>query len=145
MSGAPPSLRILLVEDNEDLAANTREYLQSRGHVVDCASTSRRALDLASARRHDAVVLDIGLPGLDGTEVCRRLKAMPGRSPAVLMLTARDTAQDKLTSFEAGAGDYLVKPFSLAVLQERLFALVRRGPDRLGDPARDTIPCGIPH
>lgn len=120
-------MRILLIEDNHDLAANIGEYLEQREHVVDYAADGLSGLHLAATNAYEVLVLDVNLPGLDGFTLCHRLRA-DARSPIpVLMLTARDTERDKLTGFGAGADDYLTKPFSLAELEARLKALVRRG------------------
>ena len=119
-------MQVLLIEDNVDLAANIGEFLEARGHVVECARDGRTGLKLATHGRHDAVVLDIGLPGIDGLTLCQELrKSAPGNIP-VIMLTARDTEGDKLSGFDAGADDYVIKPFSLLDLLARLQALVRR-------------------
>ena len=119
-------MNILLIEDNQDLAANVCEYLRGRGHAVDAAADGPAGLGLALSGRRDAIILDILLPGLDGLSVCRRLRQEARRNVPVLMLTARDTLADKLQGFDAGADDYLVKPFSLEELEARLQALVRR-------------------
>lgn len=125
--GARPwPVRVLLVEDNRGLAANIGEYLEEAGWVVDYAEDGPGALRLADSARFDVVVLDLALPRLDALEVCARLRAgRAGRLP-VLMLTARDTLDDKLRGFAAGADDYLTKPFALAELKVRLDALLRR-------------------
>jgi len=120
-------VRILLIEDNADVRANLAEQLERAGHEVDVALDGRSGLLLALAGDHDVLVLDLGLPRLDGLEVCRKLRAAKrGNSPLVLMLTARDTLEDKLEGFAAGADDYLVKPFEGAELLVRLRALARR-------------------
>jgi len=120
-------MRTLLIEDHADLAANIGEYLEQRGHVVDYAGDGLSGLHLAAVNAYDALVLDVNLPGLDGLSLCRKLRA-EARSPVpVLMLTARDTERDTLSGFEAGADDYLTKPFSLPELEARLKALARRG------------------
>ena len=120
-------MRILLIEDHHDLAANIGEYFEQRGHVVDYAGDGLSGLHLAAVNAYDALVLDVSLPGLDGLALCRKLRG-EARSPVpVLMLTARDTERDKLTGFDAGADDYLTKPFSLPELEARLKALTRRG------------------
>ena len=119
-------MRTLLIEDHADLAANIGEYLEQRGHVVDYAGDGLSGLHLAAVNAYDALVLDVNLPGLDGLSLCRKLRA-EARSPVpVLMLTARDTERDTLSGFEAGADDYLTKPFSLPELEARLKALTRR-------------------
>lgn len=116
---------LLIVEDNRDLAANLYDYLEGRGHTVDLAYDGRTGLDFAVRDPYDAVVLDLMLPRLDGTEVCQRLRGL-GNVVPVLMLTARDTLDDKLLGFSVGADDYLIKPFDLPELEARLTALVRR-------------------
>lgn len=118
-------MRILVIEDNPDLVANLCDFLEARGHSVDVAYAAPAGLQLAQGGGHDAVVLDLMLPGMDGLEVCGRLRA-GGRDVPVLMLTARDTLDDKLAGFASGADDYLVKPFALQELEVRLTALVRR-------------------
>lgn len=119
-------MRILLLEDNADVRANLTEQLEQAGHEVDVALDGRSGLLMALAGEHDVLVLDLGLPRLGGLDVCRKLRAERGAGPLVLMLTARDTLEDKLEGFAAGADDYLVKPFEGAELLMRLQALARR-------------------
>ena len=119
-------MRILLIEDSAAMRANLTEQLENAGHEVDVAVDGRSGLLLALAGNHDVLVLDLGLPRMDGLEVCRRLREQRGSGPLVLMLTARDTLEDKLDGFAAGADDYLVKPFEGAELLVRLRALARR-------------------
>lgn len=116
---------ILVIEDNPDLVANLYDYLEPLGYVVDAAYEARSGLRFARDNEYDAIVLDLTLPGMDGLEVCRQLRDA-GRSTPVLMLTARDTLDDKLEGFDSGADDYLVKPFALQELAARLKALVKR-------------------
>jgi DNA-binding response OmpR family regulator len=123
-------LRVLVIEDNADLAAMVGDYLAGRGHRVDFAGDGASGLQLALAQPCDAIVLDRALPRLDGLEVCRQLRERGSATP-VLMLTARDTTQDKVAGFGAGADDYLVKPFELAELEARLLALHRRSSGQL--------------
>ena len=120
------ALHLLLIEDDPDLAANVGEFLSQQGHVVDYAGDGLSGLHLAAVHRYDAIVLDLNLPGLDGIPLCHRLRRDGDSTVPVLMLTARDTERDKLQGFEAGADDYLTKPFSLAELHARLKALARR-------------------
>ncbi len=120
-------MHTLLIEDHADLAANIGEYLEARGHTLDYAADGLTGLHLAVVNRYDAIVLDLNLPGLDGVSLCRRLRQDGGSTVPLLMLTARDTEQDKVGGLDAGADDYLTKPFSLAELLARLRALVRRG------------------
>lgn len=122
-----PSLRILIVEDNIDVAENIGDYLQQQGHEPDFAMDGISGLHLALTRKFDIIVLDIMLPGIDGLTFCRKLKQEANYEIPVLMLTARDTLSDKLEGFESGADDYLVKPFALEELAARIGALARRG------------------
>ena len=116
---------ILLVEDHHDIAEMVCDYLESQGFSVDYAPDGVTGLRLATDNTYDALVLDLMLPGMDGLDVCRRLRAARVDTP-LLMLTARDTLADKLSGFECGADDYLVKPFDLEELAARLTALLRR-------------------
>lgn len=127
--------RVLLIEDNRDLAATLWDYLEAHGYAVDHAADGARGLRLALTGEHDVIVLDLGLPKLDGLEVCRQLRAA-GRQLPVLMLTGRDTLDDKLEGFETGADDYLVKPFEVKELLVRLQAIFRRGNPRGGSVLR---------
>ena len=117
---------VLLVEDNRSLSEMVGEYLESRGFGVDYAGDGVDGLRLASENSYDVVVLDLMLPRLDGIEVCRRLREESKKSTPVLMLTARDTLADKVTGLDAGADDYLVKPFAIQELEARVRALIRR-------------------
>ncbi|MDB5969738.1 MAG: two-component system regulatory protein [Hydrocarboniphaga sp.] len=119
-------MRILIIEDNADLAANIGEFLEGRGEIVDYAGDGISGLHLAVINSYDAIVLDLSLPGLDGLELCRRLRAEESRYVPILMLTSRDTERDKLLGFDMGADDYLTKPFSLPELLARLRAMARR-------------------
>jgi two-component system OmpR family response regulator len=121
------SVRVLVVEDDVRMAAAIRRGLRFEGLVVDIAVDGEEALRKVGARGYDAIVLDVMLPGLDGFETCRRLRAHGDWVP-VLMLTARDAVEDRVRGLDGGADDYLTKPFSLAELTARLRALVRRGP-----------------
>jgi two-component system, OmpR family, response regulator len=119
-------MRILVVEDELKMASLLRRGLIEEGHAVDIARTGDDALWMAQAAEYDALVLDLMLPTIDGLEVCRRLRARGVWSP-VLMLTARDGVEDRVAGLDAGADDYLPKPFSFAELLARLRALMRRG------------------
>ena len=119
-------MRVLIVEDNPDIIANLYAFLEPQGYTLDCAEDGIAGLARARGGSYDAIVLDLMLPGLDGLELCRRLRNDFGKSTPVLMLTARDTIQDKLAGFGCGADDYLIKPFSLSELDARLRSLVRR-------------------
>ncbi len=126
-------MRILVIEDNSDIAANLGDYLEDRDHVVDFAADGITGLHLAVVNDFDAIVLDLNLPGMDGLEVCRKLRNDARKTTPILMLTARDALEQKLTGFDAGADDYLVKPFALQEVEARLTVLARRG---RGSPAR---------
>jgi len=119
-------VRVLVVEDEVKMAGLLKRGLEEEGYAVDMSGTGQDALWLASENPYDAVVLDVMLPDFDGFEVCRRLRAA-GRWSPVLMLTARDAVPDRVSGLDAGADDYLTKPFSFAELLARLRALVRRG------------------
>lgn len=120
-------MRILIIEDNPDIAANLGDFLEDRGHMVDYAADGISGLRLAVDHEFDAIVLDLSLPGLDGLEVCERLRNDAKKETPVLMLTARDQLEDKLEGFNRGADDYLVKPFELQEVEVRLHVLTRRG------------------
>jgi len=119
-------MRILVIEDNHDLAANLCEYLEERGHLVDAAEDGLSGLNQAVHNTYDAIVLDVILPGMNGITVCRMLREEAGKETPVLMLTARDSVEDRVTGLEAGADDYVIKPFALREVDARLHALVRR-------------------
>ena len=120
-------MRVLVVEDDVKMAALLRRGLVEEGLAADVARTGDDALWMAEATDYDAIVLDVMLPGPDGFEVCRRLRES-GRWAPVLMLTARDAVEDRVAGLDAGADDYLTKPFSFAELLARLRALARRAP-----------------
>lgn len=120
-------MRLLIIEDNRDLAANLVDFLEARGHAVDAAADGVTGLHLAVVNDYDAIVLDLLLPGMDGIHVCRELRARARRNTPVIMLTARGELQDKLAGFRTGADDYLVKPVALLELEARLLAVARRG------------------
>jgi DNA-binding response OmpR family regulator len=121
-----PSGLILLVEDNRNLSEMVGEYLESKGFGVDYAGDGVDGFRLATDNAYDAIVLDLMLPRMDGIELCRRLRGESKKATPVLMLTARDTLGDKVTGLEAGADDYLVKPFAIQELEARVRALIRR-------------------
>lgn len=120
-------MRVLIIEDNSDLAANIFDFLEGRGHVPDAAGDGITGLHLAVTQDYDVIVLDVMLPGMDGLTLCRKLRQEAGKQTPVLMLTAKDTLDDKLAGFTSGSDDYLVKPFALQELEARLLALGRRG------------------
>jgi len=119
-------MHVLLIEDNDALAANIAEYLETNGDIVDFAYDGATGLRLVESQTYDVVVLDIAIPRIDGLKLCRYLRDEAGSGVPILMLTARDTLDDKLAGFDAGADDYLTKPFDLVELRARLNALNRR-------------------
>ncbi|HET7565858.1 MAG TPA: response regulator transcription factor [Gemmatimonadaceae bacterium] len=123
-------MRILVVEDDPRLAGTLAKGLREQSYAVDIAPDGDRGVQLAVLNSYDAIVLDVMLPKRDGLEMCRTLRGRGSRVP-VLMLTARDTVQDKITGLDAGADDYLTKPFAFGELLARLRALLRRGSELL--------------
>jgi two-component system response regulator MprA len=125
-------VRILIVDDDRAVREALRRALTLGGYEAQCAEDGPQAIELVAQAIPDAVVLDVGMPGIDGLEVCRRLRLLGNRVP-ILMLTARDAVADRIDGLDAGADDYLVKPFDVEELKARLRALLRRtGPE--GDP-----------
>jgi DNA-binding response OmpR family regulator len=118
-------MRLLIIEDNRSIAANLTDFLTARGHVVDLAGDGIGGLHLALVNDYDAILLDLMLPGMDGLTLCRKLRDEPGHPP-VLILTARDSLDDKLLGLEAGADDYMVKPYALREVEARLRTITRR-------------------
>jgi DNA-binding response OmpR family regulator len=119
-------MRILLVEDDKDLAQFIRKGLKEEQYAVDLATDGEEGLQLASVNPYDLLILDIMLPKLDGLALCRRVRAKGNATP-VLLLTARNTVEDKVSGFETGADQFLTKPFAFAELLARVRALLRRG------------------
>ncbi len=117
---------ILLIEDNRNISEMVGEYLERRGFRVDYAADGQQGYQQAVDDTFDVIILDLMLPRLDGLELCRRLRQEAKKSTPVLMLTARDTLDDKIRGLEAGGDDYLVKPFALQELEARVRALIRR-------------------
>jgi two-component system OmpR family response regulator len=118
-------MRILVVEDESSMAALLLQGLAEAGHAVDVAETGMAALAWVDLAHFDAIVLDVMLPDIDGLEVCRQLRRLQMTAP-ILLLTAKDAVEDRVAGLDAGADDYLIKPFSLAELTARLRALARR-------------------
>ena len=123
-------MRLLLVEDDPAIARSASQYLRGAGFAVDAAETGESALELSAANTYDAVVLDLRLPGIDGFQVCREMRATGSRT-RILMATARDSVDDRIAGLDLGADDYLVKPYALAELAARLRALLRRPAESL--------------
>jgi two-component system, OmpR family, response regulator len=126
-------MRVLVVEDSVKMAAVLKRGLEEEGYAVDVAATGEDGLWMATENPNDVIVLDIVLPDMDGFEVCQRLRG-GGQQAPVLMLTARDAVSDRVRGLDAGADDYLTKPFSFTEFAARIRALLRRGPS--GRPAR---------
>jgi DNA-binding response OmpR family regulator len=133
---SPPS--VLLVEDETDIVSPLVRTLEREGYAVDQATTGEDAIAAASEEDHDIVILDLGLPDMDGLEVCRRLREA-GYQGALLILTARSRELDRVVGLDAGADDYLVKPFGLAELLARLRALLRRTTVRAATTSSDRL------
>jgi DNA-binding response OmpR family regulator len=119
-------MRILVIEDNRDILANVMDYLQLKGYITDCAEDGLSGLHLAATLSYDLILLDVMLPAIDGYQVCRRLREDARIETPIIMLTARDTLDDRLQGFQSGVDDYLVKPFALSELAARIEAVMRR-------------------
>jgi DNA-binding response OmpR family regulator len=120
------ALNVLLVEDQTGIANNIADYMEQKGHVFDFAVQGKQGLALALEHYYDLVILDLNLPSMDGLEVCQQIREKADRHIPILMLTARDSVEDKVSGFTVGADDYLTKPFSLQELEVRCLALSRR-------------------
>ena len=131
-------MRLLLVEDDHKIAGYVKRGLEEEGYAVDAAYDGRDGLDWALAAPYDLFILDVMLPGLDGFSLCRELRRQGIQAP-VLMLTARDAVDDRVDGLDAGADDYLVKPFAFRELLARLRALLRRAADA---PKRTVLQAG---
>jgi two-component system response regulator MprA len=130
-------VRILIADDDRAVRDALRRALALGGYDVELAADGRQTLDSVAQAAPDAIVLDIGMPNVDGLEVCRRLRRAGDRVP-ILMLTARDAVEDRIEGLDAGADDYLVKPFDVGELRARLRALLRRS-NSVGEPAAVTF------
>ncbi len=119
-------MKILVIEDNRDILQNIADYLSGRGYTTDCAEDGLTGLHLAATQKFDLIILDIMLPGIDGVTICKRLRNDAKNQTPIIMLTAKDQVKDKLVGFEAGADDYLVKPFDLSELKARIDAVFKR-------------------
>ncbi len=119
-------MKILVIEDNTDIAANIVDFFEDKGHIVDYAADGITGLHFAVTNDFDVIVLDLMLPGMDGLEVCKKLRTEADKNTPVLMLTARDSLEQKLKGFEFGADDYMVKPFALQELEARVRVLSSR-------------------
>ena len=132
-------MRVLIIEDDPAIAANLYDFLEAAGHEVDAAADGVTGLHLAVTGGFDVIVLDVALPGLGGVDLCRKLREDARNDTPVLMLTARDTLEDKLGGFSSGADDYLVKPFALKEVEARIAALHKR---RTGQAVRRPLEVG---
>jgi DNA-binding response OmpR family regulator len=139
MSPADDTPRLLLVEDHQDIAEMVYAYLERRGYVLDYAADGVTGLHLAVSGDYDVIVLDLMLPGMDGLQLCEKLRLDARKDTPVLMLTARDALHDKIAGLDAGADDYLVKPFEIQELEARVRALLRR---HRGEVAPDVLTVG---
>jgi len=122
-------MRLLIVEDDFEIARNVSEYFEAGNDRIDWAPDGLIGLDSATREAYDVVILDIALPGLSGTELCARLRALGFNNLPIIMLTAKSELPDKVSAFAAGADDYVVKPFALQELKLRALALARRASD----------------
>jgi DNA-binding response OmpR family regulator len=130
---------VLLIEDHQDIAEMVYAFFDNRGYTVDYAADGVTGLHLSVTNDYDVIILDLMLPGMDGLEVCEKLRKEGRRSTPVLMLTARDALQEKVAGLEAGADDYLVKPFDMEELEARVKALIRR---KRGQVSPETLSVG---
>lgn len=130
---------VLLIEDHQDIAEMVFAYFENRGYTVDYAADGITGLHLGVTQEYDVIILDLMLPGLDGLELCEKLRREGRRSTPILMLTARDTLEDKVAGLEVGADDYLIKPFEIRELEARIKALIRR---RRGNVSPETYRVG---
>ena len=127
---------ILLIEDHKDIAEMVMAYLEKRGFEMDYAADGVTGLHLAVSNTYDAIILDLMLPGMDGIAVCRKLRNEARRDTPVIMLTARDTLNDKISGLDTGADDYLIKPFAIQELEARLRSMIRR---HKGEVAKEVL------
>jgi DNA-binding response OmpR family regulator len=132
-------MRILIIEDDSTIAANLYDYFEGRGHTMDAAADGITGLHLAVTQDFDAILLDLNLLGMDGLTLSRKLRSDAGKDTPILMLSARDTLDDKLAGFVNGADDYLVKPYALSEIEARLTALYKR---RIGNVASRILQAG---
>src|SRR5512146_594641 len=144
-------MRLCIWGENRDLAENMFDFLEAKGHVVDAAGDGITGMHLALVNQYDAIVLDLMLPGMDGITLCRKLREEGGKDTPILMITARDSLDDKIVGLEAGADDYLVKPAELREIELRLRVLLRRSGEQtivqkkltVEDLNLDTLTCSV--
>ena len=133
------SKSVLIIEDHADIAEMVGAYLEDREYIVDYAADGITGLHLAVTNPYDAIVLDIMLPGMDGLEICSKIRDEAKSDVPIIMLTARDTLDDKVTGIDIGADDYLVKPFAIQELEARIRSLIRR---KSGDIKKEILNVG---
>ena len=148
-------MKILVIEDNTDIAANIVDYFEDKGHIVDYAADGITGLHFAVTNDFDVIILDLMLPGMDGLDVCKKLRKEAEKTTPVLMLTARDRLEQKLKGFEYGADDYMTKPIDFSELEARCRAVLRRKGDSVQtnishgnvsfDPVAATLSVGKKH
>jgi DNA-binding response OmpR family regulator len=130
---------VLLIEDHKDIAEMVTAYLENRGFEVDYAADGITGLHLAVSNSYDAIILDLMLPGMDGIDICHKLRTEARLDTPVIMLTARDTLDDKITGLETGADDYLIKPFAIQELEARVRSIIRR---HKGEVSKEILTIG---
>jgi DNA-binding response OmpR family regulator len=130
---------VLLIEDHADIAEMVGAYLENRDYIIDYAADGITGLHLAVSNQYDAIILDLMLPGMDGLEVCQKIRDEAKSDVPIIMLTARDTLDDKITGLDKGADDYLIKPFAIQELEARVRSLIRR---YSGDIKKEIITVG---
>jgi DNA-binding response OmpR family regulator len=130
---------VLLIEDHKDIAEMVTAYLENRGFAVDYAADGITGLHLAVSNSYDAIILDLMLPGMDGIDICHKLRTEARLDTPVIMLTARDTLDDKITGLETGADDYLIKPFAIQELEARVRSIIRR---HKGEVSKEILTIG---
>ncbi len=139
MTSVNPSYRLLLVEDHRDILELVGAHFEARGYEVDYASDGLTGLHLAASNPYHLIVLDVTLPGINGIELCQQVRQQAKQSIPIIMLTARDTIEDRVAGLDSGADDYVVKPFDLAELEARVRAALRRAS---GDVAQEALVVG---
>ena len=133
------SKSVLLIEDHADIAEMVGAYLENREYIIDYAADGITGLHLAVSNQYDAIILDLMLPGMDGPEVCQKIRDDAKSDVPIIMLTARDTLEDKISGLDRGADDYLIKPFAIQELEARLRSLIRR---YSGDIKKEVLSVG---
>ena len=133
------SKSVLLIEDHADIAEMVGAYLENREYIIDYAADGITGLHLAVSNQYDAIILDLMLPGMDGLKVCQKIREDAKSDVPIIMLTARDTLDDKISGLDKGADDYLIKPFAIQELEARLRSLIRR---YSGDIKKEIISVG---